>query len=130
MKTCRVTIVDTGHILLDQAEVALGGWQRLRGLIGRKGLPPSEGLLIPHCSSVHTFFMRFPIDVVYLSKDDRVVKIVDDMRSCRVSACLKAQSVLEMPAGWARKTGLRAGHALAFRDTPEPPAPPAGEPSA
>lgn len=126
MKTCRVTITDTGHIVLDRAEVALGGWQRLRGLMCRKGLAPSEGLLIPHCNSVHTFFMLFPIDVVYLSKENCVVKIVDEMRSCHVSGCLKAKSVLEMPAGWARKTGLRAGHALAFEDTPKPATPSEG----
>jgi uncharacterized membrane protein (UPF0127 family) len=129
MKTCRVTIVDTGHILLDRAEIALGAWQRFRGLMWRKGLPPSEGLLIPHCNSVHTFFMLFAIDVVYLSKENDVLKIVDEMRCCHLSACLRAKSVLEMPAGWARKTGLRAGHTLAFEDTPKPPAPPA-EPSA
>ena len=129
MKTCRVVIRDNGRILLDKAEVALGGWERTRGLMGRKGLRPSEGLLIPHCRAVHTFFMLFPIDVVYLSKENCVAKIVDELPSCRLSACLRARSVLEMPAGWARKAGLRAGHALAFEDT-APPAPPPDEASA
>jgi len=64
--------------------------------------------------------MLFPIDVVYLCGENRVVKIVDELPSCRLSACLKARSVLEMAAGWARKTGLRAGHALAFEDTAPP----------
>ena len=129
MKTCRVVIQDNGRILLDSAEVALGGWERLRGLMGRKRLRPSEGLLIPHCSSVHTFFMLFPIDVVYLSRENHVVKIVDELPSCRLSACLKARSVLEMAAGWARKAGLRAGHALAFEDTAPPESPPDDAPA-
>ena len=117
MKTCRVTIADTGHILLDRAEVALGAWARLKGLMGRKRLPPSEGMLLPRCNSVHTVFMRFPIDVIYLSKDDRVLKIVEKMPACHVSACWGAKSVLEMPANWAAKTGLRVGHVLEFGDT-------------
>jgi uncharacterized membrane protein (UPF0127 family) len=121
MKTCRVTITDTSHILLDKAEIAFGGWQRLRGLMGRKGLLPSEGLLIPHCNAVHTVFMLFPIDVVYLSKENRVLKIVEEMGSCCLSGCLRARSVLEMPAGWSRKTGLCVGHTLAFEDAPKPP---------
>ena len=116
MKTCRVTIADTDGVLLDRAEVALGSLQRLRGLMGRRALPPGEGLLIPHCSSVHTFFMRFPIDVVYLWRDNRVLKIVHAMRCCRVSACWSARSVLEMPAGWAEAHDLRAGRTLTFHD--------------
>ena len=64
--------------------------------------------------------MRFPIDVVYLSGENRVMKIVEAMPAWRVSACLRARSVLEMPAGRARETGLQAGHSLAFQEPTKP----------
>ena len=113
MKTCRIVIADVGQPLVDVAEVALTGWERARGLLGRKELRPGEGLLIPHCRTVHTFFMRFPIDVAYLTAQNCVVKIVEDLRTFSISGCLRAASVLEMPAGWACKMGLRVGHQLA-----------------
>jgi hypothetical protein len=114
MKTCRAVIADNDRPLLDRAEVALSSWEKLRGLLGRDGLPAGEGLLLPGCYSVHTFFMRFPIDVVYLSRDNAVVKIVEDMKPYRLSFSLRGRSVLEMPAGWAAKCGLRVGHAVRF----------------
>ena len=56
------------------AEVATSMWSRMRGLLGRRSLDEGAGLLIDPCSSIHMFFMRFPIDVVYLNKEDVVVK--------------------------------------------------------
>lgn len=115
MKRCRVVIADNGRTLVDVAEVALTVRERLVGLMGRDGLPPGEGLLIPNCWSVHTCFMRFAIDVVYVSSKNAVVKIVEDMKPLRLSSCWGAQSVLEMPGGWAAKMGLGVGQALIFR---------------
>ncbi|MHC4788917.1 MAG: DUF192 domain-containing protein, partial [Planctomycetota bacterium] len=100
--------------LLDVAEVALTGGERLVGLLGRDWLPPGEGLLILGCRSVHTFFMRFPIDVVYVSRHNTVAKIVEELQPYRFSWCLRGRSVVEMPAGWAAKMGLRVGHGLRF----------------
>ncbi len=62
------------------AEVARTFFQRARGLIGRKGLPEGEGLLILKCNAIHTFFMRFAIDATFLDKDDQVVKVVRNIR--------------------------------------------------
>jgi len=121
MKTCRVVIADNNRSLLDAAEVALSSYEKLRGLLGRSGLPPGEGLLLPGCNSVHTFFMRFPIDVVYLTAENAVIKIVEHMKPFRLSFCLRGKAVLEMPAGWAAKCGLRVGHSVRFQPPDKPP---------
>ena len=66
------------------AEVAKTFLQRLRGLIGRKGLPPGEGMLILRCNAIHTCFMRFAIDATFLDRDDNVVKVVRNIRPWRL----------------------------------------------
>jgi uncharacterized membrane protein (UPF0127 family) len=62
---------------------------------------PGEGLWIAPCESVHTFFMRFPIDLVYLDRKLKVKKVRHSVGAWRMSACFAAQSVLELPAGTA-----------------------------
>ena len=64
------------------------------------------------CEAVHTFGMNFPIDVVYLSRQRKVLKIRDTMKRSRMSLCLRAHSVLELPAGHAAATGLAVGDQL------------------
>jgi len=120
MKTCRVVIADNGRTLVDMAQIALTSRERLVGLMGRESLAPGEALLILDCWSVHTFFMRFPIDLAYISPKNAVVKIVPALKPSRISACWRARSVLEMPSGWALKMGLSAGHVLAFQSIDAP----------
>jgi hypothetical protein len=67
-----------------RARVARTFWQRLRGLIGLKGLKPGEGLLIERCSSIHTCFMRFAIDATFLDASFRVVRKVENIRPWRL----------------------------------------------
>ena len=83
------------------AEVAKTFLQRLRGLIGRKGLPPGEGMLILRCNAIHTCFMRFAIDATFLDADDKVVKVVRGIRPWRlfVWGGLRARKVLETASG-------------------------------
>jgi len=118
MRTWRAVVARTGQALLERVAVAEIGWQRVRGLMFRKELPEDEGLLIPGCSSIHMFFMRFPIDVVYLDDEDCVVRIVNGIRPWRLSACRGARSVLEMAAGRARQAQLQAGDRLRFERAP------------
>ena len=82
------------------AEVARGFWARLKGLIGRRGLPPGRGLLILHCNAIHTFFMRFAIDATFYDRQDRVVKTVRGIRPWRpfVWGGFRAVKVLETAA--------------------------------
>ena len=66
-----------------RAEVARTFWQRFKGLMGRKALAKGEGMLILKCNSIHTCFMRFPIDATFLDCDDNVVKVVRNIRPWR-----------------------------------------------
>jgi uncharacterized membrane protein (UPF0127 family) len=90
----------SGKALALDLAVADSFFARLKGLLGKRELPQGEGLWIKSCSSVHTFGMRFPIDVAFLDRDLRVVAVAKTLRPNRVSPfCLKAISVLELPAG-------------------------------
>lgn len=79
---------------------------RMRGLLFRGAPSPGAGLLIDPCSSVHTFAMSYPIDVVYLDRHYRVVRRVEAMQPWRMSACRKAHMTLELAAGQAAALGL------------------------
>jgi uncharacterized membrane protein (UPF0127 family) len=90
-------------------------WARFWGLMGKRPLSEGEALLIDPCTSVHTFFMRFPIDVVYLSADDTVLKIVPAMPAWRASLGGKgAKKVLEMLPNAAAAANLEPGDHLIF----------------
>ena len=90
-------------------------WSRLLGLLGRASLARDEGLLLTPCSSIHTLFMLFAIDVLYLDRNHVVVKAVRAVRPFRLSACLRgAHSVLELPAGVIEASGTQAGDQLAL----------------
>lgn len=82
------------------AEVARSFGARLKGLIGRRDLPPGRGLLILRCNAIHTFFMRFPIDATFYDRHDRVVKTVRNIRPWRpfVWGGFRAVKVLETAA--------------------------------
>ena len=85
---------------------------RLRGLLGSRGMAPGEGLLIPRTSSVHTHFMRFAIDVVFVHGEGRVAKIVRGLRPWRFAGAPGARDVLELPGGHCDRVGLRVGARL------------------
>jgi uncharacterized membrane protein (UPF0127 family) len=88
---------------------------RVRGLLGKSGLSDGEGLLIEPCSGVHTWFMRFPIDVVFLDKEGQVLRVVDSMPPYKAAPHVRgARSVLELPAGTVSRAGLVAGDRLEF----------------
>ena len=101
--------------LVCEAEVAENPWTRGWGLLGRRGLPEGRGLWIRPCKSVHTFFMRFTIDVVYLTKDGQVCKVCPKVRPFRFSSGgRKAYSVLEAPGGSLERWGITVGDTLSM----------------
>ncbi len=102
----RQTVVATG------AEVADTPAKRRTGLLKHDRLEQGEGLWIVPCESVHTFFMKFPIDLVYLDRKRKVRKVRHAVGPWRMSLCLMAHSVLELPAGTARQTETRKGDLL------------------
>jgi uncharacterized protein len=97
-------------------DVADHGAKRRKGLLGRKMLAPGEGLWIVPCEAVHTFGMQFPIDLVYLDRNKQVKKVKHAVPPGRLSACLRAHSVLELEAGSIRKAQTRPGDKLEFSD--------------
>ncbi len=101
-------------VLAEFAEVADTSAKRRTGLLKHTRLESGEGLWIIPCESVHTFFMKFPIDLVYLDKNRKVRKIRHAMGPWRLSACLTARSVLELPAGTVERTGTLPGDELAI----------------
>jgi uncharacterized protein len=95
-----------------RVEVAGSNVKRSKGLLGRKGLDPGEGMWIIPCEAIHTFFMRFPIDLIYLDKKLRVKKVRSSVKAWRISACLRAHSVIELPAGTVQESGTERGDLL------------------
>ncbi len=100
--------------MADRAEIADTSAKRRTGLLKHSGLAPGEGLWIAPCEGVHTFGMKFPIDVVFLSRKRKVLKIRPNMVRGRLSFSLLAHSVLELPAGRLAETGTVAGDQLDF----------------
>jgi len=88
--------------------------KRRTGLLKHERLAPGEGLWIVPCESVHTFFMKFAIDLVYLDKQKKIKKIRHAVGPWRMSACFSAHSVLELPAGTLKETGTEPGDELAM----------------
>jgi len=88
---------------------------RRAGLLKQDSLEESGGLWIAPCEAIHTFFMGFPIDVLFLDKQKRVLKVRAELRPWRMSACLVAQSVLELPSGMAARTLTEVGDQLEFK---------------
>ena len=102
-----------GRVVLQRCWVASTPLARMRGLLGRRGLESGEGLLLSPASSVHTFFMRFAIDVVFLARDGEVLKVAADVRPGRTAGARRARSVVELAAGEAQRRGIRVGDRLA-----------------
>lgn len=74
-------------------------YKRMKGLIGSDGLQEGEGLLLYPCNSIHMFFMKFPIDVIYLDKDKNILHVTHNMQPWKVGRVIKnAYYVLELPA--------------------------------
>jgi uncharacterized membrane protein (UPF0127 family) len=99
-------------LLADRAAVAETSADRRKGLLGRKSLDTGEGLWIVPCESIHTFFMNFPIDVVFLSRNGEVLKIRPNLSQWKIALSLRAHSVLELPAGILASTGTTVGDHL------------------
>jgi uncharacterized protein len=99
-------------VLADAAEIADTSAKRCRGLLGRDHLPHGQALWIVPCEGVHTWAMKFPIDILYLDRKNRVRKVRKVMKPWRLSLCLLAHSVLELPAGIIEQTGTQPGDQL------------------
>ena len=86
--------------------VAQNLWQRFIGLLCRRSLPSDCGMLLTHCNRIHTFGMLFPIDILFLDAEYKIVSIETNVKSCRILKCRNAQHVLELAAGTAYSLGV------------------------
>lgn len=102
----------TGVVLANRIEAAFDRTTRNRGLLGRDGLDAGSALILAPCQSIHTWFMRFPIDVAFVRRDGRIVKAVADLRAWRLAASFRAFAAIELPAGVLASTDTRAGDEL------------------
>ena len=109
-------VAEDGTPVCERCVVANSVWTRMKGLLGRSSLEPDEGLLITKTGSIHMFFMRFPIDAVFLDKDLRIERIVTDLKPWRMAMKRGAKQVLELPAGVATQRSLAVGQRLSLRD--------------
>lgn len=101
-----------GTIVGNNVEIVRSSANRRKGLLGRDHLPLGEGLWIIPCESIHTFGMQFPIDLIYLDREQRVRKVRSNVLPWRLSVCLSAHSVIELPVGTLRTTGTKMGDAI------------------
>jgi uncharacterized membrane protein (UPF0127 family) len=111
MKTVSLKTVE-GQVVCERCLVADSPWPRMRGLLGRRGLESGEGLLLKPAGSVHTFFMRFPIDVVFLSREGDVLKVARALPAWRLAGARRAKAALELGADEAERRGISLGTRL------------------
>jgi len=102
-------------ILAEEAFVAKSLYSRIKGLIAREALLRQEALVINRCNSIHTFFMRFPIDVLFVDKKNKIVGIGLNIKPWRLSPIYwKAKFVVEFPAGVLLESKTQKGDELKF----------------
>ncbi|WML50535.1 DUF192 domain-containing protein [Neobacillus sp. PS3-34] len=107
--------LSNGIEIANQVSIADSFFKRLRGLMFTESLPTGHGLLIKPCRSIHTFFMNYSIDVLYLNEELEVVGMDETVRPAAVGKYQsRAHSVLELPAGTIRETETKVGHYLSI----------------
>ena len=101
-----------GRVIVERCLIADRPFARMRGLLGRAELPSGEGILLRPAGSVHTFFMRFPIDVVFLDRELRVLAVAENVPAWKTRGARGAKAVLELAAGEVSRRGVAQGDAL------------------
>jgi uncharacterized membrane protein (UPF0127 family) len=108
----QATLVADGRVVCPALSVADTAASRMKGLLGRRSLGAGEGLLLRPAGSIHTAFMQFPIDAVFLDADLQVLRVEANLQPWRIAAQRRARSVVELPAGTAEDAGLAVGMTL------------------
>ena len=108
----RLVNTTRGTVVAQVLQPAFDSAARKRGLLGRDGLPEGHAVVIAPCNAVHTFGMRFPIDILFVARDGRVVKVRHAVPRRRLAAAWGAFAVVELAAGALEASGTVAGDAL------------------
>lgn len=103
--------------LATDARWARRPWERMRGLLGRRSLPDGQALIFPGAGAIHTWFMRFTIDVVFLDRDGTVLKATSRLRPFRFTGVRHGQICLELPGGTVERSRTQAGDRIVLRET-------------
>jgi uncharacterized protein len=114
----QAALVAGERVVCPGLSVADTATSRMKGLLGRSSLPAGEGLLLRPAGSVHTAFMQFPIDVVFLDAQMKVLRVEANLRPWRLAAERGAKAVIELPAGTAEGMGLAVGMTLELAEHP------------
>jgi uncharacterized membrane protein (UPF0127 family) len=102
-------------LLAENAMLADNPFSRTKGLLGRKGLNPGEALVLKPCNSIHTFFMRFPIDVIFVNRQLKVVAAIPALKPYRLSRIyFSAGMAIELPTGGLALSSTAVGDTLFF----------------
>lgn len=117
MKLGRLYLESDQQLIFDRVMLTTSPLERMRGLLGRPEPADNEGLLIEPCSSIHTLGMRYSIDVIFLSRDWRILKLVSDLGSLRMAWCVAAHRVLETRAHGIARWQLEPEMKLAWEDS-------------
>jgi hypothetical protein len=120
--TFRIVTPD-GRVVARRVEPAFDAATRKRGLLGWTSLDPDVAIVIAPCNAVHTWFMRFPIDIVFVMRDGRVDKPCVGVKPWRVAGSLRAFATVELASGSVRRFGLRPGDHLVVQSASQPIAP-------
>ncbi|AHF06878.1 DUF192 domain-containing protein [Desulfitobacterium metallireducens] len=113
MTTVSLENFRTGETIASSVMYADSFWPRLRGLLGRSPLKPYEGLWLIPCQQVHMFGMKYSLSIWFINSRGEVCYILDQLKPGKISPHIKeASSILELPVGWAQKTGTRVGDVL------------------
>lgn len=110
----------TGHLIASDVELASTRESRRKGLLGRDSLDVEAALVLAPCCSIHTAFMRFPIDVAFVDRDGRVIRFVRDLKPWKIAISLRARAAIEFAAGSLRARDVRLGDRLYVRPVFEP----------
>ena len=105
---------EDGRIVCENVKLADTYATRTVGLLGRRTLPPGYGVVLRPSFSIHTFFMRFPLDLIFLDVDLVVIKIAERLPAFRTASCRGAREVVELAAGECARRGLAVGDRVAW----------------
>jgi uncharacterized protein len=118
---CVLRNTRTGGLVVTHLEAAFDRKTRNRGLLGRATLERNHALILAPCNAVHMFFMKFPIDVMFVGRDGTVRRIARELRPWRLAGSLTAYATIETAAGVARESDTRVGDVLSVEAAPAAP---------
>ncbi|MEW6170047.1 MAG: DUF192 domain-containing protein [Candidatus Omnitrophota bacterium] len=113
----RIINLTKNTTLAEEVEIAKTIWQRGKGLLGRKTLGQGKALVLWPCDSIHTFFMQFAIDVIFVDKENRIISVYENLKPFRVTRIyFKAKFAIELPIGTIATSSTKIGDTLQIQE--------------